>query len=98
MALLLRKKIKCDQHNAASPLSFSFKPIIYNLKSFISGTSEVVFFIFFCSNIAASKTSFWARPLKTDHSKLNACDVFSLEAHLEILLAAFLKKRNAYRR
>ena len=38
---------------------------------------------FFCSNIAASKTSFWARPLKTGHSKLNACDVCSLEA-LEI--------------
>ena len=37
----------------------------------------------------ASKTSFWARPLKTYHSKLNACDVCSLDAHL----AAFLKKR-----
>jgi len=65
-----------------------FKPIINNLKSFISGTSEVVFFIFFCSNIAASKTSFWARPLKTAQGH-----VFSLEAHLEVLLAAFLKKR-----
>ena len=45
--LLLRKKIKCDQHNAASLLYFFFKPIINNLKSFISGTSEVVFYIFF---------------------------------------------------
>ena len=88
MELLLRKKIKCDQHNAASPLSFFFKPIINNLNSFFSGTSEVVFLILFCSNIAASKTSFWARPLKTDHSH-----VFSLQAHLEVLLAAFLKKR-----
>ena len=88
MELLLKKKIKCDQHNAASPLSFFFKLIINNLKSLISGTSEVVFLIFFCTNIAASKTSFWARPLKTDHSH-----VFSLEAHLEVLLAAFLKKR-----
>ena len=87
MELLLRKTIKCDQHNAASPLSFFFKPIINNLKSFFSGTSEVVFLICFCSNIAASKTS-WARPLKTDHSH-----VFTLEAHLEVLLAAFLKKR-----
>ena len=67
---------------------FSLKPIINNLKSFFSGTSKVVFLIFFCSNIAAFKTSFWARPLKTDHSH-----VFSLEAHLELLLAAFLKKR-----
>ena len=41
--------------------------------------------LFFCSNIASSKTSFWARPLKTDHSKLNACNVCSLEAHLEVL-------------
>ena len=65
-----------------------------NLKSLISGTSDVVFSIFFCSNIAALKTSFWACPLKTDHIKLNACDVYSLEAHLEVdLLAAFLKKR-----
>ena len=40
---------------------------------------------FFCSNIAASKTSFWARPLKTDYSKQNACNVYSLEAHLEVL-------------
>ena len=45
--LLLRKKIKCDQHNAASPLCFFFKPIINNLKSYISGTSDVVFKIFF---------------------------------------------------
>ena len=88
MELLLGKKIKCDQHNAASPLSCFFKPIINNLKSFFSGTSEVVFLIFFCTNIAASKTSFWARPLKTDHRH-----VFSLEAHLKVLLAAFQKKR-----
>ena len=94
MALLLRKKIKCDQHNAASPLSFFFKLIINNLKSFIPGTSNVVSQIVFCSNIAASKTSFWARPLKTDLRKLNACDVCSPEAHLKVFfLAAFLKKR-----
>ena len=44
--------------------------------------------------MAASKTSFWARPLKTDLRKLNACDVCSPEAHLKVfLLAAFLKKR-----
>ena len=65
-----------------------------SLRSFISGTSNVVFEIVFCSNIAASKTSFWAHPLKTDHKKLNACVVCSLEAHLEVFfLAASLKKR-----
>ena len=61
-----------------------------NLKSFISGTSDVVFSIFFCSNIAALKTSFWACPLKTDHIKLNACDVYSLEAHLEVYFSGCL--------
>ena len=40
--LLVRKKIKSDQHNAASPLYFFFKLIINNLKSFIPGTSNVV--------------------------------------------------------
>ena len=82
--LLMRKKIKCDQHNTASPLYFFFKPIINNLKSFISGTLNVVFKIVFCSSIAASKTSFWARPLKIDHSKLISCVECSLEAHLEV--------------
>ena len=92
--LLVRKKIKSDQHNAASPLYFFFKLIINNLKSFIPGTSNVVSQIVFCSNIAASKTSFWACPLKTDLRKLNACDVCSPEAHLKVFfLAAFLKKR-----
>ena len=90
----MRKKIKCDQHNTASPLYFFFKPIINNLKSFISGTLNVVFKIVFCSSIAASKTSFWARPLKIDHSKLISCVECSLEAHLEVFfLATFLKKR-----
>ena len=32
----MRKKIKCDQHNAASPLYFFFKPIINNLENFHS--------------------------------------------------------------
>ena len=82
--LLIRKKIKCDQHNAASPLHFFLKPKINNSKSFTSGTSNVVFEIVFRSNIATSKTSFWARPLKTNHRKLNACDVCSLEAHLKV--------------
>ena len=61
----------------------------------MSGTSNVVFEILVCSNIAASKTSFWVRPLKIDYKKLNACDVCSLETHLEVFffLAAFLKKR-----
>ena len=27
---------------------------------------------------------FWARPLKIGHSKLNTCDVCSIEAHLEV--------------
>ena len=85
--LLIREKIKCDQHNAASQLYFFFKPIINKLKSFIPGTSNVVFLIVFCSNIAAWKTSFWARPLKTDHRKLNACDVCSAEAHLKVFFS-----------
>ena len=50
----------------------------------MSGTSNVVFEILVCSNIAASKTSFWVRPLKIDYKKLNACDVCSLETHLEV--------------
>ena len=45
----------------------------------MSGTSNVVLEILVCSNIAASKTSFWVRPLKIDYRKLNACDVCSLE-------------------
>ena len=61
-----------------------------NLKGFISGTSDIVFSIFFCSNIAALKTSFWACPLETDHIKLNACDVYSLEAHLEVYFSGCL--------
>ena len=40
--LLVGKKIKSDQHNAASPLYFFFKLIINNFKSFIPGTSNVV--------------------------------------------------------
>ena len=32
MELLLRKKIKCDQHIAVSSLYFFFKPIVNNLK------------------------------------------------------------------
>ena len=59
------KKIKCAQHNDASPLHFFF-------------------------NIAALKTSFWACPLKIDHIKLNACDVYSLEAHLEVYFSGCL--------
>ena len=62
MELLLRKKIKCDQHNVASPLYFFFKPIINNLKSFFSGTSEVVFFIFFLLEHRRLKDVFLGAP------------------------------------
>ena len=48
LGYVVTELIKCDQLNAASsPLYFVFKPIINNLKSLISGTSEVVFYIFF---------------------------------------------------
>ena len=54
-----------DEHNVASSVCF------FLLTSFISGTSAVIFLnVFFCSKIAASRTSFWARPLKTELAKL----------------------------
>ena len=45
--------------------------------------------------MAFSKTSFWARPLKTDHSKLNACNVCSLEAHLEVFFGCVPEETHA---
>ena len=48
---------------------FSVKAIISNLTSFISETSAVIF-LNVQSNIAASKTTLWARPLKTEYPKL----------------------------
>ena len=59
---------------------FFFKTIMNSYKVSFQEHRTSFFQIFFCSNIAASKTSFWARPLKADHSKLNACNVCSLEA------------------
>ena len=49
---------------------------------------------FFARTSPPRRRHFWARPLKTDHRKLNACDICSLEAHLKVFfLAAFLVKR-----
>ena len=61
-----------------------FKPIINNLKSFISGTSDFVLTSFFLLERGRLEDVFWARPLKIGHSKLNTCDVCSIEAHLEV--------------
>ena len=53
-----------DQLNVASSVYFFFKVIL----SFISGKTAVIrlFTRSFHSKIAASKTSLWARPLKTE--------------------------------
>ena len=51
--------------------------------------------LIFCSNIPASKTSFWARPLKTENDKLIVWLNMLKKFVLEVLLAAFLKKRMA---
>ena len=79
--LLLRKKIKCDQHNAASLLYFFFKPIINNLKSFISGTSDVVFYIFFLLERGHLEDVSLGAPSEDWPQQTEYCDVCSLEAH-----------------
>ena len=78
-----------------SPLYFFFVPIIIsNLKSFISGTSDVLFEIFFCSNIAASKTSFLGAPseVRPHQTECMWC-ILSRSSFRSFFPAAFLKKR-----
>ena len=59
----------------------SIGPILSNLKSFISGTADVIFLnLFFARTSPPRRRLFWARPFKTV---------------LAALLAAFLKKRMA---
>ena len=53
------------QYNVASSVFFSVN------KFYFRNFGRHLFkSIFFRSNIASSKTSFWARPLKTEHAKL----------------------------
>ena len=75
----------------------SNKLITISLKSFISGTAFERHHIFntFLRSKVASKTSFHrVLSLKTKQPKLNDCLIFKKHV-LEVLLAAFLKKRIA---
>ena len=90
----MRKKIKCDQHNTASPLYFFFKPMINNLKSFISGTLNVVFKIVFLLEHRRLEDVFLGapsedRPQQTDFM----CRMLSRSSFGSFFLTTFLKKR-----
>ena len=85
-----------DKHNVASSVYFSIKAIVSNLTSSISGTSAVIFFKrYFRSNIVASNTTVLGAP-SPDEARQTDCLTCALKKLvLDVLLAAFLKKRIA---
>ena len=58
-----------DQHNVIS-VFYSVKGIMSFNKFYFGDFGRHLFQRYFRSNIAISKTSFWARPFKIDHAKL----------------------------
>ena len=84
-----------DQHNFISVL-FSVKAIMSFNKFYFRNFGRHLFQRYFRSNIAISKTSFWARPLKIEHAKLIvwlSCAFKKLV--LEVPMTAFLNNRMA---
>ena len=71
---------------------FSIKAIRFN-KFYFRNFKRRLLNQFFSSNIATSKTSFWARPLKTEHAKLIFLMYALTKLVLDALMVAFLKKR-----
>ena len=86
-----------DQHNIASSVYFSVKAIVSTLTSFISGTSASyrIFQSYFRSNIAASKTSVLGAPSQDGARQTDYLTYALKKLVLDVLLAAFLKKRIA---
>ena len=82
-----------DWHNVIS-VFYSVKRIMSFNKFYFRDFGRQLFQRYFRSNIAISKTSFWARPFKIEHAKLIvwlSCALKKLV--LEVPMTAFLKKR-----
>ena len=74
---------------------FSIKAITRNLASFISGTSDVIFEDYFFLEHRRLQDVFLGAPSQ-DRARQTDCLTYALKKLvLEILLAAFLKKRMA---
>ena len=85
-----------DQHHVASSVYFSVKAIVSNLTSFISGTSAVIFLtVIFARTSPPRKTTGLGAPSQ-DGACQTDCLTYALKKFvLNVLLAAFLKKRIA---